>query len=101
MAAELTRQDVERNQAAWPNLRVDLDAFAAFLDGKRAATATPEETADALAVEDLYLAFACSRGDGKALAAFDREMRKDLEAAFAKLLVPPDRRDDVRQQLWE
>jgi len=97
----LTRQVVERIQAAWPNLRVDLDQFAAFLEGKRAAGAPAEATAESLAVEDLYLAFACSRGDNKALASFDREMRKDLEAAYAKLRVPPDRRDDVRQQLWE
>jgi RNA polymerase sigma-70 factor, ECF subfamily len=102
VAAEvLTRQVVERVQAAWPNLRVDLDAFGAFLDGKCAAGA-PERTApETLAVEDLYLAFACSQGDGKALAGFEREMRKDLEAAFAKLRVPPARRDDARQQLWE
>jgi RNA polymerase sigma-70 factor (ECF subfamily) len=101
VAAVLTRQVVERIQAAWPNLRVDVDAFAAFLESKRAASAPAEATAETLAVEDLYLAFACSLGDGKALTAFDREMRKDLESAFAKLRVPPDRRDDVRQQLWE
>jgi len=101
VAAELTRQVVERVQAAWPSLRVDLKDFAAFLESKRAAGSAAATAADSLAVEDLYLAFACSRGDSKALAGFDREMRKDLEAAFAKMRVPPARRDDARQQLWE
>jgi RNA polymerase sigma-70 factor (ECF subfamily) len=99
VAAVLTRQVVERVKTAWPNLQVDLNAFAAFLESKRSASA--ETTVDSLALEDLYLAFACSRGDGKALTGFDREMRKDLEAAFVKLRVPPARRDDARQQLWE
>jgi RNA polymerase sigma-70 factor (ECF subfamily) len=101
VAAELTRQVVERVQAAWPNLRVDLNEFAAFLESKRSASAPSGTAADALAVEDLYLAFACSRGDNKALVGFDREMRKDLEAAFVKMRVPPARRDDARQQIWE
>jgi RNA polymerase sigma-70 factor (ECF subfamily) len=101
VAAELTRQVVERVQAAWPNLRVDLKDFAAFLESKRGAGAAASAATDSLAVEDLYLAFACSRGDNKALAGFDREMRKDLEAAFVKMRVPPARRDDARQQLWE
>jgi len=39
VAAELTRQVAERVQAAWPNLRVDLEEFAAFLESKRAAGA--------------------------------------------------------------
>src|SRR5262245_6824044 len=78
-----------------------MDAFTAFLESKRAAGGADGAAIESLAVEDLYLAFACSRGDSKALAAFEREMRKDLEAAFAKLRVPPSRRDDARQQLWE
>jgi RNA polymerase sigma-70 factor (ECF subfamily) len=98
VAAELTRQVVERIEAAWPKLRVDLEAFGSFLESRSAVDSAPVDT---LAVEDLYLAFACSRGDRQALDAFEREMRKDLEAAFAKMRVPPARRDDARQQLWE
>lgn len=102
MAAVLTRQVVERVEAAWPNVRVDMGAFAAFLEEKmRPGDGAGDATIDTLAVEDLYLAFACSRGDRKALDGFQREMRKDLEAAFVKMHVPPSQRDDARQQLWE
>jgi RNA polymerase sigma-70 factor (ECF subfamily) len=100
VAEGLSRQVVERVRGAWPHLRVNMDAFGAFLEGKLAEdVANP--TPDGLAVEDLYLAFACGQGDDKALQAFEREMRKDLEAAFAKMRVPPAHRDDVRQQLRE
>ena len=91
------RQLIEQAQAAWPKLRADPEAFGAFLDGKQAA----EGSAEGLVVEDLYLAFACSRGESAALTAFEKEMRRDLEATFEKLRVPPARRDDARQQLWE
>jgi RNA polymerase sigma-70 factor (ECF subfamily) len=97
VAAALTRAVEERVQAAWPRLRVDRDAFAAFLELKQADAGAGA----ALAVEDLYLAFACSRGERAALDAFDRETRRDLDAAFAKMRVPTSRRDDARQQLWE
>src|SRR5262249_22532596 len=75
--------------------------FGAFLAGKLAEGAANPVTPDGLAVEDLYVAFACGNGDSKALRAFDREMHKDLEAAFAKMRILPAQRDDVRQQLRE
>jgi RNA polymerase sigma-70 factor, ECF subfamily len=101
VAEVLTRQVVERVQAAWPNLRVNLGEFGVFLESKLSGDGGAPMPADGLAVEDLYLAFACSRGDNKALDAFEREMRKDLEAAFAKMRVRPAQRDDARQQLRE
>jgi len=101
VAAVLTRQVVERVKTAWPNVRVDMDAFGTFLEEKLRAGDGAADTIDTLAVEDLFLAFACSRGDRKALDGFEREMRKDLDAAFVKMHVPPSQRDDARQQLWE
>ena len=49
----------------------------------------------------LYLAFACTQDDTRALRAFERELEGELRAAFAKLRIEPARRDDARQQLWE
>jgi RNA polymerase sigma-70 factor (ECF subfamily) len=98
VASALTPTVEERVAAAWPKLKLDGPAFAAFLDEKREA-AGPDQAA--LAVEDLYLAFGCSRGDRAALDAFEREMKRDLEAAFARMRIPPARRDDARQQIWE
>lgn len=100
MAAVLNRQVAERVQAAWPKLRVDAAQFAAFLASKLSG-GTGESALAELAVEDLYLAFACSLGDRAALDAFEREMRRDLEAAFDKMRLTSARRDDARQQLWE
>jgi RNA polymerase sigma-70 factor (ECF subfamily) len=97
VAAVLTRVVEERLSAAWPRLKVDRAAFADFLTGKLAGGADEAS----LAIEDLYLAFGCSRGDRGALEAFDREMKRDLDAAFARMRVPPARRDDARQELWE
>jgi RNA polymerase sigma-70 factor (ECF subfamily) len=91
----LTRAVEERVAAAWPKLKLDRAAFADFLESKRSG-----DDVD-LAIEDLYLAFGCSRGDRAALDAFDREMKHDLEAAFARMRLPPARRDDARQELWE
>ena len=97
MVAGLTRAVEERVAAAWPKLKVDRAAFGDFLESKRAGD-VDEAT---LAVEDLYLAFGCSCGDRAALDAFEREMKRDLDAAFARMRVPPARRDDARQELWE
>ena len=100
MAVVLTRAVEERVAAAWPKLKVDRAAFAAFLDSKRQGRDGDADPAS-LAVEDLYLAFGCSRGDRAALDAFEREMKPDLDATFARMRVPPARRDDARQELWE
>lgn len=97
MAAGLTRAVEERVDAAWPKLKVDWAAFGDFLQSKR----TGDVDEASLAVEDLYLAFGCSRGDRAALDAFEREMKRDLDATFARMRVPPARRDDARQELWE
>ena len=98
IVAEMAR----RARTAWPELRVDLAAFFAHVathwpdDGARTAASLA-----ALEVEDLYLAFACTQDDARALRAFERELEGELRAAFAKLRIEPSRRDDARQQLWE
>jgi len=100
--AEMAR----RARTAWPDLRVDLAAFFAHVGthwpdaGARTAASVAAGLAG-LEVEDLYLAFACTQDDTRALRAFERELEGELRAAFAKLRIEPARRDDARQQLWE
>ena len=97
---------VRRARTAWPDLRVDLAAFFAHVGthwpdpGARTAASLAAGLAG-LEVEDLYLAFACTQDDTRALPAFERELEGELRAAFAKLRIEPARRDDARQQLWE
>jgi len=98
---------IEKARAAWPDLEVDLDGFVAHVashlgPGDRGSDAARWEAAlGALAIEDLYLAFACAQRSSAALRAFERDHERELRAAFEKLRVPPARRDDSRQQLWE
>ena len=100
--AEMAR----RARTAWPDLRVDLAAFFTHVgthwpDGGTRTAATVAAGLAGLEVEDLYLAFACTQDDTRALRAFERELEGELRAAFAKLRIEPARRDDARQQLWE
>jgi RNA polymerase sigma-70 factor (ECF subfamily) len=102
---------IDRARAAWPDLDVDLPGFiahvATYLDvGQANKDAAPDaerwdSALSGLALEDLYLAFACARGDDAALRAFERDLNRELIAAFDKLRLPPARRDDARQQIWE
>jgi RNA polymerase sigma-70 factor (ECF subfamily) len=98
VVAEMAR----RARTAWPDLRVNLAAFFAHVgahwpdEGRGTAASFA-----ALEVEDLYLAFACTQDDARALRAFERELEGELRAAFEKLRIDPARRDDARQQLWE
>jgi RNA polymerase sigma-70 factor, ECF subfamily len=66
---------LEAGRAAWPDVDVDADAFAEYL-AQRGATDLAT-----LAVADLYLACACTRGDAKALAICDDVLRREAEVA--------------------
>lgn len=105
--APVVTKALDRARAAWPDLEVDLDGFVAHLGSYADAAEAGADVArwdaafGALAVEDLYLAFACAGGEAAALRAFEREMNRELVAAFDKLRLAPARRDDARQQIWE
>jgi len=105
--ATVITKAIDRALAAWPDLEVDLAGFVAHVGshlgaGDRGPDAGHWDAAlAALAIDDLYLAFACAQNNSAALRAFERDLERELRAAFEKLRVPPDRRDDSRQQLWE
>jgi RNA polymerase sigma-70 factor, ECF subfamily len=70
---------------AWPCVLVPTETFASFI-----ATRLPAEHDLAVAVEnarhaDLYLACACTRGDSRAIAAFDAAFRPQVSAALRRL----------------
>ena len=54
-----------------------------------------------LAIEDLYLAYACAQRDPVALVAFEQSYLPELRAALAKMRIPRDRHDDARQLIWQ
>jgi RNA polymerase sigma-70 factor (ECF subfamily) len=90
--------EVER---AWSDLRVDPVEFLEHVGSKLGEAATLAEAVDALVLDDLYLAFACSRREPAALIRLQEHLVSEVRAALAKLRVPADREDDFRQQLWE
>ncbi len=59
------------------------------------------ELREQLALDDLVLAYACSRGNREALRVFDGEFSRDFDLVAAKLRVHDAQRSDARQQLWQ
>jgi RNA polymerase sigma-70 factor (ECF subfamily) len=79
-------------RAAWPRIAWPADEFAAELVRRRVSAGSAERAAD------LYLAWACARGDPAALAAFEERHGREL-AAFATLArIPASLVDDVAQE---
>jgi len=97
---------VRRAREAWPEIARDgepgfMAAFVEYVAVRVPEGAPPEAPLGDLAIEDLFLAFACSRQHRVALRAFERELGRELAAALERLNVPRARRDDARQQIWE
>jgi len=99
--AERIAERIARALDAQPGFGVTPNELGRHLAEKLDAAPELAAALDELAVEDLLLALACARGDPGALAAFDRLHRPELAVALAKLRVPPDRHDDLRQRLWQ
>lgn len=66
-----------------------------------ADVAALDDASERLALDDLVLAYACSRGNRDALSAFDSEFGRDYDAVASKLRLDDARRSDARQQLWQ
>jgi RNA polymerase sigma-70 factor, ECF subfamily len=64
---------LEAAQRATPGVSADPAEFLTNLQARLAAVPDPERELDALHVEDLYLAWALSRGDRAAFARFERD----------------------------
>jgi RNA polymerase sigma-70 factor (ECF subfamily) len=87
-------------RARWPDFSVDTLAFREHL----VAQLPDDDPGRALSswhVADLYLAFACGRGDRKALELFDRDLLGKVPAFLARLSPAPSFVDEVRQVLRE
>ena len=89
-------------RAAWPGVFVSEEDFIAFARARSSAKSDPEHAGSEpradLRAPDLYLACACARGDGAAIAAFERTYFRDVDQVIKKSggpKVPPI--DEVRQ----
>lgn len=81
--AAALRRALDRCHTAWPDLLGD-DELAGCLGSRVAGAASPAEALDALHVEDLALALACTRRHEPALRAFER----DYAATMTEVAVP-------------
>jgi RNA polymerase sigma-70 factor (ECF subfamily) len=93
-ASELLTAIVTRARAAWPDFAVDWGGFVSHLAAQLADDARVDALG-ALAIEDLYLAFACIV-DPSAIGTFEREYGGELAVAVSRMRVGA-REDDARQ----
>ena len=90
---------IARAHAAWPAGWVPAAAFVEHLRERLPAERGPTEALPALAVEDLYLAFACALGVAPALEAFARTLLAEVDAHVARFDASAAFKDEVRQAL--
>ncbi len=88
--------------ARWPESRgagIDDAAIAHAIESQLAAQRDPAAALARLRVEDLVLAKWCATGDARALAAFERTHRADLEAVVARFRRLAASGDELHQAL--
>src|SRR5689334_2851813 len=78
--AALFEEKLGEARRSWPGVKVEREAFAAYVDDRLDDDGDLEK----LALGDLYLACACARGDDAAIAAFEGAYSADAQAAFAR-----------------
>lgn len=88
----------KRALSAWQHLNVDVEPFVARVLETLESTLDEQSTVDSLAIEDLFLCYACSTGNDLALEAFSREYESELRIAASRLNAGSY--DDVRQVVW-
>ena len=93
------RATIDGARLTWPDCEVlDVD-FVAYL-AQRLPEGEPHQALASAQVGDLYLACACTRGEARALAAFERAFFPEVDSTTARMSrrVPLDA-DEVKQRL--
>jgi RNA polymerase sigma-70 factor (ECF subfamily) len=88
----------QRALAAWPYLDVDTEPFVAWVLSEH-GPGNPRDGLASLAVEDLFLCYACGTGNVLAIDAFWREYEAELKAVANKLHTTGASYEDIRQCL--
>jgi RNA polymerase sigma-70 factor, ECF subfamily len=91
----------DRCRAAHPGVKVPAEAFAAFVGEKVRDDPDPLEGAARLAIEDLYLAFGCARGDPTAARSLESAHRGRIERALRRLRLADRDLPDLIQKLYQ
>ncbi|MBS2011381.1 MAG: hypothetical protein JST00_00605 [Deltaproteobacteria bacterium] len=88
---------VRRGKAAWPDVDVDVEAFARAFAGM--ALASAGEAALEAAHDDVFLACACLAGSDSARLAFERAIMVDVPQAIRRVDADATFVDDVTSDL--
>jgi RNA polymerase sigma-70 factor (ECF subfamily) len=88
-----------RSEAAWPDLAIDRDAFAARLADAVRSEEDPIAALATLNTSDLYLAFGCAAGNARALAYFERAHLAEVPAFVAHFGFDAASLQDLMQAL--
>jgi len=97
----LVQQIAQRAIPARKYSRVDFEPFMQMVLQQVRDTENPIEALNRLAIDDLYLAYACSVGSEPALKAFAKECEPEFQTVVARLKVSAADADDLRQKLWD
>jgi RNA polymerase sigma-70 factor (ECF subfamily) len=81
---------------AWPDVGVAPESFLEWLVGR---LPTGEAGAEGLRVSELYLVFACARGDAAALRSFEQHYMPESDVSLMRLRLSASQRDELRQLL--
>ena len=98
MASRWLDERLHEATRAFPGIRADIREFAAYLGEKVGASGELGESLEELHVVDLFLAWACAKGDPAALAVFDRDYLARVRA-LARGTDPIELEQQVRVRL--
>ena len=90
---------LEAGRAAWPDIALDGRDFVAHLAARLPDAPDPASAIGDLHAADLYLAWACARGDARALACFDEHFLSQVGRGWGGRHRLADVADEVRQGL--
>lgn len=88
---------VREAREAWPGVGMDAGAFLAHVAERLPSTGEPGEVLASLRAAELFLVFACVRGDTRALEALDAHVLSQLGSWLPR--EAPPLVDELRQQL--
>ncbi|HEX5751363.1 MAG TPA: sigma factor-like helix-turn-helix DNA-binding protein [Archangium sp.] len=88
---------VREARGAWPQVDLDAGSFLEHVAGHLPSSGEAGEVLAGLRAADLFLAFACLRGDTRALEALDARVLSQVGTWLPR--EPPSRVDELRQLL--
>jgi RNA polymerase sigma-70 factor (ECF subfamily) len=88
----------DRARAAYPDIAVTPEVFAAELARRLGAAASPDQLARVHA-DHVHLAIACAAGDAAAIRRFEADFLDEVDASASRLRATKDQADEVRSYM--